>query len=750
MAIPTTIHQLWKTADVPSRFTALRESWRTRNPAWTVRLWTDHDLDELVETRYPELMERYHGYEASICRADLGRYLVLETFGGVYADLDCECLRPLEALLADQEFVIGVEPDEHRHDPVVARSGLTWMLCPTFIASVAGHPFWRLVREHVAAADPKGTVLDLTGPFLLTRAYDEYPDKARITVPPSPVLYPFTKSQCWEDSVYDLAVWERDSRGAFAAHYWAGGWFRVPTPLDGLPTGLSARLSVAGSETASYPDEAAATSISCLTAVRGWSPDLVLAIESYLCQTHPNRELVIVTTGADPLLARGLADYPRNDIRLVTVADGALSLAELRQVGAQAASGALLCRWDAGELQDPRRLEIQLRVLTRAEAHAGLLARRLAWQPSAQQLMITADAPDPGSLLCQKALWPREEADPAATLRPLFDGARVTTIDLPRLSLRVAREPDAEAFGAIWPTASARFEGERCEAVAEELAKRLPMGLVRRQVGEPGQRSHRPSPPGEILILTPVKNGRRHLPRYFELISRLESGAAPLSVAFLEGDSRDGSFEALEAALPSLEQRFARAETWRRHDGLEIAGPRWRVEVQRARRAAIARARNRLLTASLGQAEWVLWLDVDVMDYPPDLLLRLLAAGKEIVTPHCVYPTGGSFDANTFILANGKDDPKYLRDGLFQPPRGEGRLYLEDVADQDLVRVDCVGGTALLVRADLHRDGLNFPAYSYGGYIETEGLAMMARDMGHACWAMPKLHIIHPHDAESG
>jgi hypothetical protein len=328
-------------------------------------------------------------------------------------------------------------------------------------------------------------------------------------------------------------------------------------------------------------------------------------------------------------------------------------------------------------------------------------------------------------------------------LQTLSGTARVVTIDLPRLSLHVTSEAESAAFEVAWESASARFEGQRCDAVAEEVGKRLPLGLVRRSAAEIAP-LRRASAPGEILVLTPIKDGRRYLPRYLELLCRLDGGGAPLSVAFLEGDSRDGSFEALQAALPSLESRFWRAEVYQAHDGLQLAGPRWDPPVQHARRAAIARARNRLLALALNQAEWVLWLDVDVMDYPPDLILRLLAAGKDIVVPHCVLPNGRTFDLNTFILAKGQDDPKYLMNGLFQPPRGEGRRYLENVPDEDLVRVDSVGGTALLVRGGLHRDGLNFPPYSYGGYTETEGLAMMARDMGHACWALPKLHIVHP------
>ncbi len=31
----------------------------------------------------------------------------------------------------------------------------------------------------------------------------------------------------------------------------------------------------------------------------------------------------------------------------------------------------------------------------------------------------------------------------------------------------------------------------------------------------------------------------------------------------------------------------------------------------------------------------------------------------------------------------------------------------------------------------------------HAGEIETEGLGIMAHDMGHACWGMPNLEILH-------
>jgi hypothetical protein len=249
-----------------------------------------------------------------------------------------------------------------------------------------------------------------------------------------------------------------------------------------------------------------------------------------------------------------------------------------------------------------------------------------------------------------------------------------------------------------------------------------------------------------VLILTPVKNAAAHLRTYFSLLGRLDTTGLRLSIGFLESDSSDGSYDALAAAVPSLSDRFERVTLLRHDYGFHPPGPRWAPAIQRQRREILARSRNRLLSGALRDEDWVLWLDADLVAYPAELLIRLLEAGHDIAVPFCVKIDGTPFDLNTFCFApdsGGKDDARHLQNGLYQPPPGVGRVYLDAFRDQALVPVDSVGGSALLVRADLHREGLSFPPYSYKGYIETEGLAMMARDMGHACWGLPRLRIIH-------
>ena len=69
-----------------------------------------------------------------------------------------------------------------------------------------------------------------------------------------------------------------------------------------------------------------------------------------------------------------------------------------------------------------------------------------------------------------------------------------------------------------------------------------------------------------------------------------------------------------------------------RHD------PSWQLD----RRAHLARARNRLLSAALGvvarqSIKWVLWMDADVRHIPRDLIRHLLSANQSVVVPNCLY-----------------------------------------------------------------------------------------------------------------
>jgi hypothetical protein len=250
-----------------------------------------------------------------------------------------------------------------------------------------------------------------------------------------------------------------------------------------------------------------------------------------------------------------------------------------------------------------------------------------------------------------------------------------------------------------------------------------------------------------VAVLTPVKDAAQRLDAYFAALDALAYPKDRLSLGFLESDSADGTYQALQARAPALRESYRRVTVAKRDFGFALpAGrARWSPLLQLPRRRILAKSRNHLLFRALGDEDWVLWLDVDVAAYPPDVVQRMLATGKDIVNPHCVVSPGGpTFDWNAW------------RDG--------GRVRMDSLrGGADLVRLEAVGATMLLVRADVHREGLVFPTYLYGaghpylrtpnpfaapavGEIETEGLAIMAKDMGYECWGMPNLEIVHPNE----
>ncbi|MGH7450314.1 MAG: hypothetical protein ACRENG_03145 [bacterium] len=276
--------------------------------------------------------------------------------------------------------------------------------------------------------------------------------------------------------------------------------------------------------------------------------------------------------------------------------------------------------------------------------------------------------------------------------------------------------------------------------------------------------------PEKILILTPVKDAVAHLEAYFKNLDQLAHPHEAISLGFLEGDSRDETYAVLRQKLPELNCKFRRAGLWKKDFGFKMpAGlPRWAAKIQVERRTILAKSRNHLLFHALDDEDWVLWLDVDVIEYPADIIEKLLATGKDIVHPHCVVEYHGrSYDLNAW--------------------RDRGKYFLHDLRHKgDLVKLHSVGGTMLLIRADRHRDGLIFPPFLYGvknklirrvnlfhatrremiagfagilmrfikgkyrGEIETDGLGMMAHDMGITCWGMPNLEIKHRYQKIKG
>lgn len=253
-----------------------------------------------------------------------------------------------------------------------------------------------------------------------------------------------------------------------------------------------------------------------------------------------------------------------------------------------------------------------------------------------------------------------------------------------------------------------------------------------------------------LAVLIPVRDVEPHLARCFELIERLDLPRERVKLVFCEGDSKDRSYALLEAYVARARTRFRDARLLKLDLGRNIEHrKRWLPESQRQRRSGIARVRNHLIRHGLDETDdWVLWVDADVCDYPPDIVQRLMAERAKIVVPNCVKSADGpSFDLNSYTETRPHGFPGYygfLIDGLFQPPaKLYCRHHLHDLRYLDRVPLLAVGGTMILVHASVHRAGVDFPELPYRDLIETEAFGLLGREAGVTPVGLPNTLIFH-------
>ncbi|KAL2787366.1 nucleotide-diphospho-sugar transferase [Aspergillus keveii] len=186
--IPKLIHQTWFPAG--SNMSESAQTWvatmKHHYSDWEYVLWDDESNEALVREHFPWFLETYKSLPKEINRADMARNFYMFLFGGMYADVDTEALRPIDPLFASHEVSLA----SHLHTlssttspgtgkPQVQRAFMGRMahtLDPEglgaipngWMASPPGHPFWLLPVLSVLE-NPKGdgSVEGMTGPGIL-------------------------------------------------------------------------------------------------------------------------------------------------------------------------------------------------------------------------------------------------------------------------------------------------------------------------------------------------------------------------------------------------------------------------------------------------------------------------------------------------------------------------------------------------------------------------------------------------------
>eukprot|EP00808_Paulinella_micropora_P012721 g34671.t1 len=144
--VPRIMHHVWRDRRVPvfaeRPWLLYLRSWLQcfPTPNWTHVLWVDAELPLFVGRYYPDFLDTYLAYDSNIMRSDSARILLLDSFGGLYADMDCECFKEFEQLLIDVGESFGVAALQ-----VPYMKGMQNSL----MYSPPGHPLWTRVKYYL-------------------------------------------------------------------------------------------------------------------------------------------------------------------------------------------------------------------------------------------------------------------------------------------------------------------------------------------------------------------------------------------------------------------------------------------------------------------------------------------------------------------------------------------------------------------------------------------------------------------------
>lgn len=99
--LPSILHFVWVGGRAPASVEARIRTWADLNPGCVIVLWDDHAIVGLAEAEASaDLAELLEAAPNAAALSDVGRFAILNRFGGIYLDSDMEACRPIAPLLS--------------------------------------------------------------------------------------------------------------------------------------------------------------------------------------------------------------------------------------------------------------------------------------------------------------------------------------------------------------------------------------------------------------------------------------------------------------------------------------------------------------------------------------------------------------------------------------------------------------------------------------------------------------------------
>jgi len=208
--IPKVIHQIWIGGKLPEKYHAWQQSWIKNHSDWLYILWDDEAIEKL-DLDNKELYKAAKSYSA---KSDIARYEIIYRFGGVYLDMDFECLRPFDIFHHCCDFYAGCDANGVR-------------IFSTPLGARPGHPILKACIEHLSKLSGQSVDGDITGPHLVTECFYDVINQCtdRCVIFPLSYFFPFPVFARFATATSThKEVKKRIKPESFAIHYWHSSW----------------------------------------------------------------------------------------------------------------------------------------------------------------------------------------------------------------------------------------------------------------------------------------------------------------------------------------------------------------------------------------------------------------------------------------------------------------------------------------------------------------------------------------------
>lgn len=176
--IPLNLWQTYKTADLPLVVRNAQTTWTSLNPEFSYFFYEDADILHYIQQKWPpEFSQFFQTLPVGAMKADLWRYLIIASEGGVYTDIDSVCFLPIrewtfqEALSNPHVLLIDLDCNPAQ-------------FCQWTFAATPRHPAmlyicyyvlnqWK-TKGFIRYPDGRLSVLSTTGPMVFSEAINSY------------------------------------------------------------------------------------------------------------------------------------------------------------------------------------------------------------------------------------------------------------------------------------------------------------------------------------------------------------------------------------------------------------------------------------------------------------------------------------------------------------------------------------------------------------------------------------------------